>query len=403
MKLRSKIFTAAAGCAVIAGVVATAGLSGTPLAAVGVLGEDEFEQVHATLLNWSDQPLTLVSATHSGMGTHWKDQAPQTLPAATAGKPGQAVVSDYSAGGNEVNLEYQDPDGHIYTFYADDAATKGSSKITQTSTSPQYDTYGQWQYDETNQFQTVEWAIAPGHTFNYTGKADSYTVPTGVYSMDVTAIGGAGGAAGVSEPSPGAKITGTIAVTPGEQLTVGVGGVGNDMWNNVTGGWGLPIGSDSYSGGDGAPGASLSSGGGGASVIIDASTGEPVVIAGGAGGAGDVGCNQGSDVNTGGIGGTGTDGGLTGGNGGPNNQGGKGGANSQSQGQSQTTDGACAAGAGGGGLAGGLAGITGAFGEGGGAGSSFTSDAVSNVGVTNADWHLASNGSIVLSLPGVQS
>jgi hypothetical protein len=59
-------------------------------------------------------------------------------------------------------------------------------------------------------------------------KASDYAciVPAGTTSLNYTVIGGAGGKEGVSNPAPGgqgAKITGALAVTPGQTLYLTVG------------------------------------------------------------------------------------------------------------------------------------------------------------------------------------
>lgn len=59
-------------------------------------------------------------------------------------------------------------------------------------------------------------------TFNFTGALQLFTVPSGVTSVVVNASGAQGGLGG----GQGAAITGTFAVTPGEVLSVIVGGQG---------------------------------------------------------------------------------------------------------------------------------------------------------------------------------
>lgn len=83
-------------------------------------------------------------------------------------------------------------------------------------------------------------AASPG-AFAYTGGLQTYTVPPGVTSVSVTAIGAAGGgASGVASLSGGlaASIAGSFAVTPGEVLTVLVGGTGVAGTTNGGGGGG---------------------------------------------------------------------------------------------------------------------------------------------------------------------
>src|SRR5881394_4009110 len=71
--------------------------------------------------------------------------------------------------------------------------------------------------------------------FSYTGSLQSYTVPDGITSLDVKLWGAGGNDWG----GGGAFISGSLAVTPGEVLSILVGGGGG------TG----PIGSGAFGGG----------------------------------------------------------------------------------------------------------------------------------------------------------
>lgn len=129
-------------------------------------------------------------------------------------------------------------------------------------------------------------------TFNYTGAAQTWTVPACVSSINVSVAGGQGGG---SYGGSGSIVTGTITVTPGQVLQINVGGMGNcpgSGWNG---------------GGSGANGAVASCGGGGASDIrvVPYTLANRVVVASGGGGTG-----GGDTYTTGGIGGctTGVDG-----------------------------------------------------------------------------------------------
>ena len=68
-------------------------------------------------------------------------------------------------------------------------------------------------------------------SFNYTGSAQSFTVPPNVCSITVQAWGGAGGGGGGdtysgSDGGGGAYATSVIPVTAGQVLTIVVGGGG---------------------------------------------------------------------------------------------------------------------------------------------------------------------------------
>ncbi len=125
------------------------------------------------------------------------------------------------------------------------------------------------------------------YNFSYTGAVQTWTVPTGVTSVNIDAQGAAGGAAtsslGVTTPGKGGRVRGTLAVTPGTVLYVYVGGAGGaGLSTGATGGFNGGAGTASYfstySGG----------GGGGASDIRigGVALANRVVVAPGGGGAG---------------------------------------------------------------------------------------------------------------------
>jgi hypothetical protein len=155
-------------------------------------------------------------------------------------------------------------------------------------------------------------AAEPGslasESFSFTGSPQTYAVPAGVGSIAGEVVGAAGGAGGVGKRSVGvATITplvtvagpfygeptnggiggstdATLAVTPGQELTIQVGGAGADGSTGnettaATGGYGggAPSGTTASPKSDGG-------GGGGASAIL--SGGTPLLVAGGGGGGG---------------------------------------------------------------------------------------------------------------------
>ncbi len=140
-------------------------------------------------------------------------------------------------------------------------------------------------------------------TFNFTGGMQTFTVPAGVTSIDITALGaqgGSGAAGGASVAGGagglGASATGTLAVVPGQVLNIFVGGQGATPAGGFNGG--------------GNGGNQNSGGGGGASDVRAGGSGiaNRVITAGGGGGGGRGGCDEGS-ASTGGIGGNGGTGG----------------------------------------------------------------------------------------------
>lgn len=78
-------------------------------------------------------------------------------------------------------------------------------------------------------------------TFNYTGSMQTYTVPAGVTSIRVDASGAQGGSVTTSCAATGglgARMIGDISVTPGEVISILVGGQGNSNGADAGGGGG---------------------------------------------------------------------------------------------------------------------------------------------------------------------
>jgi hypothetical protein len=153
----------------------------------------------------------------------------------------------------------------------------------------------------------------PTVTFAYTGGPQTYTVPAGVYSLGVDAAGAEGGRSnrpisGV-QGGRGARVQATLAVTPGETLTIYVGGAGSTA-SSGPGGAGYNGGGSAGRGGGA---------GGGASDVRRSTTApstavaERLLVAAGGGGGGyfgfggDAGAPNGAtgDAGGGGIAGTG--------------------------------------------------------------------------------------------------
>ena len=125
----------------------------------------------------------------------------------------------------------------------------------------------------------ASWSAATA-TFNSPGNY-SFTVPAGVNSITVTAIGAAGGSSAPGLGGQGASVMATFAVQPGEQLSVTVGEPGSvNVETGTPGGSVLPWGI-----GGGAPGGATGGAGGGGLSAIEVPT-TPLIIAGGGGGAG---------------------------------------------------------------------------------------------------------------------
>jgi CshA-type fibril repeat protein len=179
--------------------------------------------------------------------------------------------------------------------------------------------------------------------FDYTGADQVYTVPAGVSFIQVK-VWGAAGAPG-ADPSSGAGFsTGTVPVSPGQQLavTVGQGGIRNST--APTFGGGGAGGSGERDASPGVPSWTIGGSGGGLSAVWTEDRALPLLIAGGSGA------------------GAPTRGGVPGGNGGGENGG-------------TTPDGSGASGGGGSAVAGGAAGDNGLCTTPAGAGTTFTGGA----------------------------
>lgn len=135
-------------------------------------------------------------------------------------------------------------------------------------------------------------------TFNFTGSMQSFTVPSCVTQVTISAAG-ASGSNGQASTSPagiganGAFVVGTLSVTAGNVLNIFVGGTGS-----------IPIGG--FNGG-GAGSTSAGGGGGASDVRLNGtSLSDRVLVAGGGGGGGNGGCfGSAVGAGNGGIGGNG--------------------------------------------------------------------------------------------------
>ena len=87
-------------------------------------------------------------------------------------------------------------------------------------------------------------ATAQTTNFTATGSIQTYTVPPGVFEIQIDAAGAQGGAGGTNggptplPGGPGARLLATFPVTPGEILNIVVGGQGKTSGNNGGGGGG---------------------------------------------------------------------------------------------------------------------------------------------------------------------
>ena len=133
-------------------------------------------------------------------------------------------------------------------------------------------------------------ALATTETFNYTGAAQTWTVPAGVTSASFDLFGAQGGLISTNSPGLGGHATATIPLTAGDSIQVNVGGRGASFPSSGAGGF--------NGGGNGTV-----QGGGGASDIRIGGTSlnQRVLVAGGGGGSGN--CVSNGQTSNGGGGG----------------------------------------------------------------------------------------------------
>jgi hypothetical protein len=126
-------------------------------------------------------------------------------------------------------------------------------------------------------------AYAQQKTFKFTGDAQIFNVPNGVYQVQIDATGGNGESTFYNKTIPGGyggRVVATLSVKPNQQLIVYVGGNGSGPTGGFNGGAEAGIGEISSSDLAGA-------GGGGASdVRTGTALDDRIVVAGGGGGAG---------------------------------------------------------------------------------------------------------------------
>ena len=303
-----------------------------------------------------------------------------------SGNPAPPTASNVTVGcGTTATLNASGGGGTSYAWYTNSNATgqvgSGTPFVTPAVTT------------NTTYYVSSATLVPGSQTFNYTGSQQTWTVPTGVTSINVDVQGAQGGTSSYGTGGNGGRVQATIPVTPGQTVYVNVGGQGTMS----VGGWN----------GGGAPYSSgLSGGGGGASDIRIGGIAltDRKIVAGGGGGAGY--CYYYCSGDHGGAGGTLTGGpGLSGSSNIPS-YGGQGGTQAAG-GAGATTGGAAGtlgngggsgyyAGGGGGGYYGGGAGY---YGGGGGGGSNFAM--AQATGVTQTQGFKTGDGIITFSWNGI--
>jgi hypothetical protein len=155
---------------------------------------------------------------------------------------------------------------------------------------------------------------ADAGNLSYSSGVQTWIVPTGITSINVNLTGGGGGAGGGDSSgrgyagAAGDRVTGTLAVTPGDVLTIYVGGGGGGgLSAQANRGAGVGGGTEIFAGGNGGNaggrGSSGSGGGGGGASAI-AKNGSAVMVAAGGGGGGGAGNDHTAYATTGGFSGS---------------------------------------------------------------------------------------------------
>lgn len=121
--------------------------------------------------------------------------------------------------------------------------------------------------------------------FGYTGGEQTFVVPAGVHTVTVTTDGGHGGGSPFDSGSSGGaggEVAGTFQVSPGDVLSIIVGGDAGSGGNNCGGA--EAVSCAGYGAGGG--GNAFFGGGGGGGTSVTKADGASLVVAGGGGGAG---------------------------------------------------------------------------------------------------------------------
>ncbi|MCF8449495.1 MAG: Ig-like domain-containing protein, partial [Taibaiella sp.] len=121
-------------------------------------------------------------------------------------------------------------------------------------------------------------------TFSYTGTVQTYTVPSGVTAIGIDAAGAQGGNSLASNGGNGGRVQASLTVTPGQVLSIYVGGQGAAGPSSS----GTRAGGGNGGGGEGGNGNGYGGGGGGSSDIRTGGTAlsNRIIVAAGGGGGG---------------------------------------------------------------------------------------------------------------------
>lgn len=320
------------------------------------------------------------------------------IPTTTLSIPSRTITYALSSGSGTAPTQSDVAQGSSFTVASASAISRSGYTFTGWSDGTSiYQPAASYTVGGSNITLTAQWTANDpiSVTFNSTGAAQTWTVPSGVTSIGFSITGGSGGD---THGGKGAVVSGTLAVTAGETLQINVGARGATYPGGSTGNW------TSAAFGGGGRGNYYGSGGGGASDIRTGSyaLADRVAVAGGGGGGAQLGSyfagNGGTPVGGNGQPATVSDYYGVGGLGGTQSAGGAGGAGASQCGNTAGSNGtlgvggdgapaSSGSGGGGGGYYGGGAGGSGCNPIAGGGGSSWVSSSL----VTSPSYSVAAS------------
>ena len=196
-----------------------------PTTLLDVAGTSRAQTVSTLAFNTSSMNATSMSTATGAVSTLNVNSL--TAIGATVNKAGLTTSNTYGTGSDTLTIQTTSggTSGGVASLYFG-TPTYGYplGRIAALDTGSTYDTSALIFQNATI---TANSAASGANTFTYTGSAQSYTVPAGVTSITVK-MWGAGGANQGGSGGAGAYLTGSLAVTPGQVLSLIVGQAGRN-------------------------------------------------------------------------------------------------------------------------------------------------------------------------------